>query len=87
MKVTAGRTVICRGIESNGALEHPAIVTRAWSDRDLAEGPIAVNLTVLPDAAMPVLRGSVLMFDTREAGLAYLFEQPHALVAFFPDRA
>lgn len=51
MKPSLGRIVIHRGISSNGATEHPAMITRVWSDT-------CVNLTVFPDFGAPVLRTS-----------------------------
>lgn len=53
MKPTIGRIVLYRGVTSNGAEEHPAIVTRVWSD-------ICVNLHVLLDNATPVSKTSVV---------------------------
>lgn len=41
-KPSPGRIVLFRSHESNGAKEHPAIITRVWSDT-------CVNLTLLPD--------------------------------------
>lgn len=52
MKPSLGRVVLYHGVISNGAAEHPAIVTRVWSDT-------CVNLTVLPDFGAPELRTSV----------------------------
>lgn len=43
-KPSLGRIVLFRSHESNGAKEHPAMITRVWSDT-------CVNLTVFPDFA------------------------------------
>lgn len=52
MKPSPGRIVLFHGVVSNGAREHPAIVTRVWSDT-------CVNLTVFPDYMGPQLYTSV----------------------------
>ena len=46
MQPTLGRIVLHRGIESNVATVHPAVITRVWSDE-------CVNLTVFPDNDNP----------------------------------
>ena len=51
-KPSVGRVVIFKGEDSNGAEEHPAIITRVWNDD-------CVNLTVLFDAKTPESRTSV----------------------------
>lgn len=59
-KPSLGRIVLFRSHESNGATEHPAIITRVWSDT-------CVNLTVFPDySASPVLKSSVGFNDDME---------------------
>ena len=66
-----GQTVLTEGISSNGVTVHPAIVTRVWSPgQALAAGPVALNVTVLPDLHPPVSRSSVLLFANREAARA-----------------
>lgn len=80
-----GLTVIVLGIESNGALEHPAVITRDWSGRDTQDTPACVNLTIFPDCAMPQLRGSVTLFETRLQAMAFRGGQPGALAAFWPE--
>ena len=84
---TIGRTVIVRGIGGNGADESPAIITRAWSSRDTADGAVAVNLTVLPDMQPPVPRSSVMLFDTEALASSYCGSHPHSLAAYWPARA
>lgn len=71
--------VILKGHYANGSDEHPAVVTRVWSqmgDRHL------VNLTAFPDACAPESRTSVYLFASRDAmqaaGLSY--------GAFWPER-
>ncbi len=59
MKPSLGRIVLFRSELSNGALEHPAIITRVWSDT-------CVNLTVFLDFGAPSLKTSVT-FDESEA--------------------
>lgn len=83
---TIGRTVIVLGIEANGALEQPAIITRSFSERDTRDCPACVNLTVLPDSQMPRLCGSVTLFETREQAMAFRGGSPHSLAAFWPER-
>ena len=60
MKPSIGRIVMHRGVESNVAVEHPAIITRVWSD-------VCVNLTVFPDAGVPVARASQIFLADPEA--------------------
>jgi hypothetical protein len=86
MKATIGRTVILHGIFSNGSAEHPAIINRAWSDRDTAEGPVCINVTVFPDCGEPQCKTSVYLFETKELAHAHHFENPHAPVCYWPPR-
>lgn len=58
-KPSVGRIVLFRSLESNGAKEHPAIITRVWSDG-------CVNLTVFPDYGEPVLKSSVTFAEISE---------------------
>lgn len=83
MKPSLGRTVIVKGLQSNGSDEHPAVITRVWSDKDTADAPVLVNLTVFPDCGDPKVRGSVKLFDSREA---VVVDYPNEVVAFWPDR-
>ncbi len=54
MKPSLGRIVLYHGIESNGVLEHPAIITRVWSDT-------CVNLTVFCDySSVVTIKSSVV---------------------------
>ena len=86
-KATIGRTVIILNVPSNGAIEQPAVITRAWSDLPTEQGAVAVNLTVFPDCAAPVCKSSVLLFDNAEAAHLHLGQNPHAIVAHWPERA
>lgn len=52
MTPSIGRIVFYRGISSNGSEEHPAIITRVWSDT-------CINLTVFPDFRGIELKTSV----------------------------
>lgn len=51
-KPSIGRIVLFRGEKSNGVNEHPAIITRVWSDT-------CVNLTVFLDNGAPIVPTSV----------------------------
>lgn len=81
MKASIGRMVIVQGIHSNGATEHPAVITRVWSGHDTDEAPVCVNLTVFPDSAPPMMRSSVPLYST-----AALAANQAALVAYWPER-
>jgi hypothetical protein len=87
MKATIGRMVTVLGVHSNGATEAPAVITRAWSDRDVAEGGVMVNLTIFPDMAPPLAQGSVTLFETAEEAHAWRGGNPVALAAHWPTRA
>jgi len=87
MKATLGRSVIVHNLLSNGAVDHPAVITRAFSERLTEEGPVLVNLTVFPDCASPLPRGSVQLFHTADAARRYAFEHGQAVVAHWPERA
>lgn len=59
-KITVSRIVIFHGgpaHEFNGTQEHPAIVTRVWSED-------CVNLTVFPDGGPPFNASSVTPADS-----------------------
>ena len=86
MKASIARLVVLKGLESNGSDEHPAVITRAWSALDTAEGPATVNVTVFPDCGMPLCKTSVLLFDTRALAEQALVANPHNPVCFWPDR-
>lgn len=87
MLPTIGRTVIVHGIVSNGSLDHPAVITRAWSKHDTAQGPVAVNLTVFPDNAPPQLLSSVMLFETVDEARAHCAGRMGAYAAHWPERA
>jgi len=86
MKPAIGRIVIFRGLEANGSMEHPAIITRCWSDRDTKECAVMVNLTVLPDTQPPFVCSSVQLFDTRDEALVYAGGRLGHFVAHWPAR-
>jgi hypothetical protein len=88
MKPTIGRIVIVVNVPGNGAPEQPAIINRVWGKGDTAEGPQLVNLCVLPDCGDPVNKGSVPLYDSREAAERYLETMVghHPVVAYWPDR-
>jgi hypothetical protein len=53
-----------RGMDgTNGTREHPAIITRVWSDT-------CVNLTVFLDAVGPQVRNSVVLLPKMPKGVA-----------------
>lgn len=52
MKPSLGRIVLFHGIDSNGTREHPAIITRVWTD-------VCINLTVFLDYGEVILKTSV----------------------------
>jgi len=64
-----GDTVIFIGLHLHGAAEHPAIVTRLWSDlQPIGVESVCVNLTVFPDTdTAPVVRSAVQLYATRAA--------------------
>ncbi len=52
MKPSLGRIVLYRSYNSNGATEHPALITRVWSDT-------CVNLIIFLDHNIPIIRESI----------------------------
>ncbi len=52
MKPSLGRIVLFHNFDSNATKEHPAIITRVWSDT-------CINLTVFPDYSVSIVRSSV----------------------------
>jgi hypothetical protein len=61
MKPSLGRIVLFRSHDSNGASEHPAMITRVWSDT-------TVNLTVFPDNSLPFAITSVGLNEDMKQG-------------------
>jgi hypothetical protein len=89
MKPSIGRTVITIGIiHSNGTHEHPAIVTRVWSDQEPSEATVLCNLTVFPDCGTQaaITQGSVQIFDDRAAAENHLQANPGQFACFWPGR-
>lgn len=84
MKPSIGRIVIVKNLQSNGSDEHPAIISRVWSQED---GGL-INATVFPDGGMPTFAGSIAFFSSREKAWEHLASQIplKPLVAFPPDR-
>lgn len=81
MKPTLGRIVRYHGYEANGNRQHPAIITRVWSEGSLnGEQYTVVNLTVFPDCEQPVIRSSAYLFKDELS--AQHAEAPQ--YAFFP---
>lgn len=88
MKASIGRIVTTLGlVTSNGASEHPAIITRVWPDEDgdtdpanfPMDKPLLVNLKVLPDMATEKNMGSIALFDNRADAERYIaWRQPQA---------
>ena len=62
MKPQIGDTCIVVGPNSNGATEHPAVITRVWNNED----PMMVNVTCFLDHAAPTFYGSVPLFQRKE---------------------
>ena len=59
MKPSLGRIVLFRSLDSNGTKEHPALVTRVWSDT-------CVNLTVFPDYGDVITKTSINQNESLE---------------------
>lgn len=66
MRPTLGRIVLYRGIQSNGSMVHPAMVTAVWSDT-------CVNLTVFRDNDCPVTRTSAVQLENPELGTGWFW--------------
>ena len=86
MKASIGRTVIVHGLQSNGAFDHPAVITRAWSSQSTAEGPVAVNLTVFPDNAAPQSHGTVMLYHDEHQAHAACMGRAALVVAHWPSK-
>jgi hypothetical protein len=69
-RASIGRTVIAVGVgaQANGAQCAAAIVTRVWGEPN-EHGAQLVNLTIFPDYAAPLVRGSVWLCATRQHAL------------------
>jgi hypothetical protein len=89
MKPSIGSVVITKGISnSNGTFEHPAIITRIWSDKEPSEAVVLCNLTVFPDCSAPIAMGSVQIFDDQAAAETHLQTEPaNKAVCFWPAQA
>ncbi len=79
-----GRIVILKGLPGNGTDEHPAVITRVWSEGAGVGGSDLVNLTVLPDGGVPVSATSVYLFQSRSEATDQLGNMGRA--AFWPER-
>ncbi len=80
MRPTVGRIVLFGPFKSNEQLEHPAIITRVWSDT-------LVNLVVFPDAAAPVIRLSVALLAADDQNGHYWRWPDRVDLASFPADA
>lgn len=69
MKPSLGRIVLFRSYNSNGSIEHPAIITRVWSDT-------CVNLIVFLDMAIPMLKSSVIQDEDVSSDNNYAWRWP-----------
>lgn len=75
--------VVIRNVMSNGIIEHPAMVTRRFSDR-------VINIMVFPDGGHPYPLQDVDFFQSRKEALRYLSvlgnpDKDTKLVAYWPD--
>lgn len=68
--------VIVVGIRSNGATEQAGMITRVWQARDLASGPMEVNVVIFPDDMPPLSRTSVTMYASLEQANAAAAKLP-----------
>lgn len=59
---SVGRIVLFHALESNGATEHSAIITRVWSNT-------CVNLLVFPDNGTPIAKTSACFDEAVPATL------------------
>lgn len=83
MQPTIGRIVILKGLNANFTDEHPAIITRVWSDT-------CVNVCVFPDSLPPESHLSINLFEDRDAAEAWVSGKSDGhyreLAAFWPER-
>lgn len=86
-RLTKGTMLEVLGCHAHPLESAPAIVTRPWSDRDPAEGPVAANLTVFPSAAAPEFHTSVMVFLSEERARGYKLDNDNLVVAFVPAKA
>jgi hypothetical protein len=79
---TKGETVIIRNVYSNGINEHPAIVTRKFTEK-------LINVMVMPDGGHPFPQIDVEFFQTKKEAIAHLAtllpgEKEEKRVAYWP---
>ena len=68
MKLTKGKMVIVRGIQSNGHDDQPAVITHVFTDDEPAGTKfVTANLMVFPDNGTPVCHNSIACFESGEA--------------------
>ena len=67
-----GTIVVFGKRSSNGAEEHPAIVTRVWGD---GETP-TVNIKVIPDCGEPFDATSIQHWKSQGWGSGYYYREP-----------
>lgn len=79
-----GRIVLVTGVESNGSMTHPAIVTAVWGEpgEDTRNAPVNINCTVFTDMATPKHHGTIPLYDTEEEGEA----STNRVFAYWPPR-
>jgi hypothetical protein len=85
---TVGRiiTVVGGVARSNGTDVAPAIVTRAWGQRE--DGAWTINARVFPDAGIEQNATSIVLWPDEDAARATLEGQPLTVhAAFWPARA
>ena len=66
----AQTVIVTNSITSNGATEHPAIVTRVWNANQNPDGSIGfVNAAVMPDFGGTFTQGSIYVYPDRDTGI------------------
>lgn len=71
MKARVSFPIVVMGVIANGAMEHPAIINRVWSDLDTVDGPVAVDATMFPSGGGDAqFQSSIMLHDSRELAVA-----------------
>src|SRR5438477_11268133 len=81
-----GKMVTVFGIDSNGANEQPAIVTRVWGNDEIGPDIWNCNLTVFPDNAAAQSRTSVHVFPNHDDAINWRNEEGNQqIVAYWAE--